>query len=177
MDLLSNLFTNRISKKMSHHFVGAFDPALSREHGPAKHPADNRLRAGLSLVEVMIALGLLATVISALMGALGSAASANTTADLRERAATASQRLIEQIQAANSLYSIYQTYSAGSFDVPGLTPPSGQARVLNTYIPVSYALAAPTTVPGAMPVLIQARWQSANSPNEVFAISYIAVPR
>ena len=104
MDLLSNLFANRISKKMSHHFVGAFDPALSREHGPAKHPADNRLRAGLSLVEVMIALGLLATVISALMGALGSAASANTTADLRERAATASQLLIEQIQAANSLY-------------------------------------------------------------------------
>ena len=67
MDLLSNLFTNRISKKMSHHFVGAFDPALSREHGPAKHPADNRLRAGLSLVEVMIALGLLATVMSALL--------------------------------------------------------------------------------------------------------------
>ena len=163
--------------------IGALDTSgshalsASRDPTPVGHAASHRVRAGLSIVEVMIALALLATVISALMGSLGSAASANTTADLRERAATASQRLIEQIQAANSLYSIYQTYSAGTFDVPGLTPPSGQSRVLRTYIPASYALSAPTTVAGAMPVLIEARWKSANSPNEVFSISYIAVPR
>ena len=183
MDFLPKLVAKRMPKKLSGGSLSARDSSgsiafgASRERGPMAQAAGNRVLAGLSIVEVMIALALLATVISALMGSLGSAASANTTADLRERAATASQRLIEQIQAANSLYSIYQTYSAGAFDVPGLTPPSGQTRVLRTYIPASYALSAPTTVAGPMPVLIQARWKSANSPNEVFAISYIAVPR
>jgi type II secretory pathway pseudopilin PulG len=134
-------------------------------------------RAGLSLVEVMIALGLLTTVIAALMSSLGSAAAVNTTADLRERAVTASQRLIEQIQAANSLYTVYQTYSASTFDVPGLSPPSGRARVGRTCIPSYYAVSAPTTTPGPMPVLIEIRWKTGNSANDVFAISYIAVPR
>ena len=158
-------------------FSGSIALSASRERGPIAQAEGNRVRAGFSIVEVMIALAVLATVISALMGSLGSAASANTTADLRERAATASQRLIEQIQEANSLYTIYNKYWDGKFDVPGLTPASGQPCVLRTYIPASYVQPAPTTVVGPMPVLIQARWKSANSQNEIFAITYIAVPR
>lgn len=136
-----------------------------------------RLRAGMSIVEVMIALGLLATVIATLMGSLGSAAGLNGSADLRERAVAAGQRRIEQIQAANNLYTIYQTYSAGTFDVPGLSPPAGRAHVGQTTIPSYYAQNTTTTTPGPMPVLIEIRWRASTSDDDMFAISYIAVPR
>lgn len=140
-------------------------------------PVPSQVRAGMSLVEVMIALAMLVTVIATLMGTIGSAASVNSTADQRERAVTSTQRLIEQIQAANSLYAISQSYANSSFDVQGLSPPTGRAHVGQTRIPTIYQVSAATTNPGPMPVLIEVRWQTATSTSDSFSISYVAVPR
>ena len=112
MAFLLNIHAFEAQKNVLYPLIASAKPRF-----PIVNYANTRTRAGLSLVEVMIALALLATVISALMGTLGNAASVNTTADLRERAVTASHRYIEQIQEANSLYSIYQTFAAKTFDV------------------------------------------------------------
>ena len=84
----------------------------------------SRSRSGFTLVEIMIALAIIAVALSAFCGSLFTAQQVQTRTISQSRALEQIQKIIEQIQNTNYT-SVQSSWDNKTFPVSGLTPQPG----------------------------------------------------
>ncbi len=110
-------------------------------HGACKRAGMSHSRisqSGFSMLEVMIAMAVMAIGISAMFSAMGMASQVSDSASGRDIALKQIEDVIEEIKPTSF---VYLNGHEGWFDVPGLAAPAGRQKVMEVWA-VDEALAA-----------------------------------